>query len=66
MARPKGRPKGKRDDATTRFDRILLGKAHLIAKDRGVSIAEVISEAARPSIEKAYANLVRKIERSGG
>jgi hypothetical protein len=67
MARPKGRPKrSDRDDATTKMDRILLGKAHLIAKQRGVTVAELLSEMLRGPIEKAYAQLVRSLDQEGG
>jgi hypothetical protein len=63
MARPKGRPRSGRDDATTKLDRKLLGKAHLIAKDRGISVVELLSEMLRGPIEKAYAQLVRKVDK---
>jgi hypothetical protein len=67
MAKAKGRPKrSERDDVTTKIDRYLVGKAHLIAKDRGISLAELLSEMLRAPVEKAYAQLVRSMDQKGG
>jgi hypothetical protein len=65
MARSKGRPKSGRDDVTTKIDRRLVGLAHLIAKDEGVSVAELLSEMLRGPIEKKYDKLVLKAEKRG-
>jgi hypothetical protein len=63
MSRPKGRPKrSERHDATTKIDRILLGKAHLIARQKGITVAELLSEMLRGPIDKAYAQLVRSLD----
>jgi hypothetical protein len=48
------------------MDRILLGKAQLIARQRGISMAELLSEMLRGPIEKAYAQLVRSLDQEGG
>jgi hypothetical protein len=48
MARAKGRPKrSERDDVTVKVDRTLVGKAKLIATHRGISVAELFTEALR-------------------
>lgn len=63
MARPRGRPNRGRDDATAKIDRILLGKAQLIAKDRGISVAEFLSEILRGPIEKEYGKLLHRFDK---
>lgn len=63
---PKGRPKSSRDDATTKFDRKLLEKARGLAKIRGVSTAEYISESARESIEKDFDQYMRSLDKREG
>jgi hypothetical protein len=67
MPKPKGRPKrSTRDDATTKIDRLLLGKAHLIAKEQGIPVAELLSEMVRGPIERAYDKLVLRAEKREG
>lgn len=51
---------------TTKIDRLLLGKAHLIAKSRGVPVAELLSEMVRGQIEKAYGQLLRDLDKQEG
>ncbi len=64
MARPKGRPKtSERDDATTRLDRALIGKAKAVATHRGISTGELLSELVRGPLDKAYAAMLRELER---
>lgn len=66
MARPKGRPKSsERDDVSTKFDRALLGMARMVATARGLSIAEYLSEAARPVIERDFAREMKRLEGKG-
>jgi hypothetical protein len=58
-----GRPKSsERQDVSIKFDKILAGKARLIAQGRGVSMAEYLSEAARTTIDRDYARLMRELE----
>ena len=60
-----GRPKGKRterDDVAVKMDRAVVGKAKMIATHRGISVAELLSDAARPVIDKAYAQMLRELE----
>ena len=67
MGRPKGRPKSSvRQDVSTKFDKALLGMARLIATASGASLAEYISEAARSTIERDYAKLMRRLEEKRG
>lgn len=60
MGKSKGRPKSNRDDATTKIDRRLLGFAQLIARDKGVSVAEFLSEFIREPLEREFDSLMRR------
>ena len=58
-----GRPKSSdRQDVSIKFDKVLAGRARLISQGRGVSMAEYLSEAVRPIIDRDYAKLMRKLE----
>lgn len=46
--------KQRRDDQAVKLDRRLVAKAQLIAKVRGISVAEYLSELVRPHIEKDF------------
>jgi hypothetical protein len=64
MAR--GRPKkSERVDATVKIDKAVATMAKAIADYEGSSVASVLSEAARPLVEKKYAAMLRKIESAG-
>jgi hypothetical protein len=64
MGRPKGRPKSSiRHDVSTKFDKALLGMARMVATAKGISVAEYISEAARPVIERDFG---KEMKRLGG
>lgn len=59
----RGRPKtSERDDVTVRLDRGLISKAKVLAADESLSLAEYLSDMLRPSIDRAYAKLVKKID----
>jgi hypothetical protein len=62
MAKKRGRPKGDREDATVRLSRPMASKLKMLAGDRGVSVAEVADELCGPVIDRAYAQLMRKLE----
>jgi hypothetical protein len=62
VAKKTGRPKGNRDDVTVKVARQIAAKAKLIASDRGVSVAEVLSEILESPINRAYAQMIRKLE----
>jgi hypothetical protein len=58
-----GRPKtSERRDVSIKFDKVLAGRARLIAKGRGISIAEYLSETFRPIIDRDYVKLMRELE----
>jgi hypothetical protein len=61
MARVKGK-KSERDDVAVKVDRAIVGKAKMIATHRGISVAELLSDAAKPIIDKAYAQMLRELE----
>jgi ribosomal protein L7/L12 len=61
MGRPKGRV-SERDDVTVKLDRAIVGKAKAIALHRGITVAELLSDAAKPVIDKAYAAMLRELE----
>jgi hypothetical protein len=66
-ARPRGRPKTfERKDVSTKFDKTLLGMARLVATAKGISLAEYISEEARPVIERDFARELKRLEGSAG
>jgi hypothetical protein len=63
MAKKMGRPKSSvRNDVSIKFDKILAGKARLISQARGIAMAEYLSEAVRPLIDRDYAKLMRELE----
>jgi hypothetical protein len=61
MARVRGK-KSERDDVAVKVDRAVVGKAKMIATHRGISVAELLSDAARPVIDKAYAQMLRELD----
>ncbi len=64
--KPMGRPKTSvRHDVSIKFDKILAGKARLIAQGKGVSMAEYLTETTRPIIDRDYAKLMRELETGG-
>jgi hypothetical protein len=67
MAKKKmGRPKtSNRDDVSIKFDRVLARRAKAVADGRRISMAEYLSEMARPAIDKDYAQLLRELDQSG-
>jgi ribosomal protein S19E (S16A) len=62
--RPKGRPKrSERDDGTTKIDRTILSRLKAVASYRGVPVAELLSELVRAPLDKAYAQVLRDLEK---
>jgi hypothetical protein len=53
--------KSKRDDVAVKIDRTLAHKAKPIASRRGMTLAEYLSEANRPMIEREFAKVVREM-----
>jgi len=63
MAKAKGRPKtSERQDVSIKFDKSLAAMARLVATARNVSLAEYLSELARPLIEKDLAKEMKRLE----
>lgn len=66
MAKKAGRPKtSERDDVSVKVDRVIVGKAKLIAAHRGVTLAELLSESLRSPIDKAYGQMLRELNAEG-
>ena len=64
MAKPKGRPKkSERNDRTVKVDQRIVGKAELIAKHQGISLAEFLSKALEAPVDKAYLQMLRELEK---
>lgn len=62
MARAKGK-KSERDDVAVKIDRTLVGMARLIATQQGISVAELLSGMLEAPIGKAYAAMLRELEK---
>lgn len=66
VPKAKGRPKrSERDDITVKVDRTIVGRARTLASYRGVSVAELISEALRAPLSKMWNEMVRESEKEG-
>jgi hypothetical protein len=64
MPKPKGRPKkSERNDRTVKVDQRIVGKAELIAKHQGVSLAELLSTLLEAPVDKAYLQMLRELEK---
>jgi len=64
MARPRGRPKTSvRHDINVKFDKALADMARMVAKAEGRSLAEYLTDAARPTIEREYGKLMARLLR---
>jgi hypothetical protein len=55
-----GRPKSGADNKSVKFDRVLAGKAELIARDKGVTVAEYLNAIARAAIERDFNAIVKR------
>jgi hypothetical protein len=62
MPKSPGRPKGDRDDVTIRVSRALASKLKAIANDRGNTVAEVADELFATVLDRAYAQMLRRLE----
>lgn len=49
-----GRPKSERDDATAKIDKAILARAHFVARVRGISVAEYLSETLRGPVDRDF------------
>ena len=67
MARPKGRPKtSERNDRTARVDATILGWADMVAKAKGISLAEYLSETLRVPVSRDFARVMEQMKRADG
>jgi hypothetical protein len=63
MARPKGRPKTSgRNDRTARIDATILGWAEMVARAKGVSLAEYLSETLKSPVAKDFARVMEQMK----
>jgi hypothetical protein len=66
---PMGKKKSGKGEAPTKavkIDRALAAKAQMIATDRGMPLADYISETLRGAVEKDWAKMVRRVGGEGG
>lgn len=49
-----GRPKTDRDDMSVKMDRAIVARARFVAELRGITLAEYLTEAVRPIVEKDF------------
>lgn len=54
-----------RNESPVRLDRTLTSRAKAIAAYRGVPVAEILSELVRGPLDKAYAQMLREMEKEG-
>lgn len=65
MSRPRGRPKtSDRNDRTARIDATVLGWAEMVAKAKGISVAEYLSETLRGPVAKDFGRIMEQMKRS--
>lgn len=57
-----GRPRTDRDDISVKMDRATVARARFVADVKGISLAEYLTEAARPVIQKDF----EKATKDGG
>jgi hypothetical protein len=61
VAKKMGRPRKGRDDISVKLDRKVASRIRMIANDRGVPFAEVLTEFVRPIADKEYFAAVKKL-----
>ena len=62
MARAKGK-KSERDDVAVKVDRTLVGMARLIATQKGISVAELLSGLLDAPLRKAYSTMLKELDK---
>ncbi len=63
MARKRGRPKEvERRDAVVKLDVIIVGKAQMVAKARGTSVAEYLSELIRVPVDRDFLEIMKRMD----
>jgi hypothetical protein len=67
MTRKRGRPKeGHRREAVVKLDIIIVGKAQMVAKARGMSLAEYLSELIRGPVDRDFLAIMKQMEAEAG
>ena len=61
-----GRPKGERDDIAVKIDRGVAARARFVAETRGLTLAEYLSEAIRPIVERDFSKASQSPVRNPG
>lgn len=63
MAKARGRPKrSSRNDRTARIDAVILGWAEMVAKAKGITVAEYLSETLRGPVAKDFAKVMEQMK----
>jgi hypothetical protein len=65
MGRPKKTEGNEPPTKAVKIDRALAGKAQMIATDKGVSLADYISDAVRGVVEKDWGKMIRRVGDGG-
>lgn len=56
-----GRPRTERDDMAVKVDRAIVTRAHYVAKARGISLAEYLSDLLLPLVERDFAKESKRL-----
>ena len=63
MAKARGRPKtSTRNDRVARVDAVVLGWAEMVARARGISVAEYLSETLRGPVARDFARVMEEMK----
>jgi hypothetical protein len=62
MGRPKGSGKSGRKDRAVKVDAVIVGWAEMVAKARGTTLAEYLSETLRKPVAKDFADVMEKMK----
>lgn len=57
-----GRPKSARDDISVKLDRTVVARGRFVAELRGLTLAEYLTEAIRPIVDRDFARESRRSE----
>ena len=67
MAKKRGRPRSiERRVAVVKLDSTVVGKAQMVAKARGTSVAEYLSEIIRGPVDRDFLKEMKRIEAESG
>jgi len=60
-----GRPRSDRDGVTIRVSRTIASRLRVLAGDKGVSVAELADELFTPALDRAWGQMVKRLEDKG-